>query len=163
MKKIILTSILIVFCLNIFSQYSISAIFSPQDKGIGPMCSYRIHKSIISGGVTYGNYNEYITQHLETYLSYGYFTTRSQDAYLLADVHYNKFNISDQLPFFFNNKAFTKVTFSLGAGIILGHYHSSFEYDFIQRVGAITVGYYFIDRSAKSRSVGYRSHKKRFR
>ena len=143
MKKTLFTSILIIFCLNIFSQSSISLIVSPQDFGLGPMYSYKIHKSIISAGVSYGNYNEFLRDHYKTYLSYGFFPNKYEDAYLKADIHYNTFRIAATIPPWFDNKALQKVTFSLGAGIILGRYHTSFDFDVFQHVGTVTFGYYF--------------------
>jgi hypothetical protein len=143
MKKTLVTFVFIVLCLNIFSQSSISLIVSPQDLGLGPMYSYRLHKSIVSAGLSYGNYNELIRDHYKTYLSYGYFPTATQDAYIKADIHYNTFRVTQSFHPWLNEKCLQKVTFSLGVGIILDNYHSSFDFDVIQHVGTVTFGYYF--------------------
>jgi hypothetical protein len=141
--KTLLISILIFISFEIFSQSSFSVIISPEDIGIGPMGSYKFDKSIVSVGISYGNYynTAFLRDHWKTYTSYGYFC--GDHSYLLADIHYNKFNIIDELPYGFNDKALTKWTASIGGGIILDQFHSTLQIDLIQHIGTLTFGFYF--------------------
>jgi hypothetical protein len=141
--KTLLISILIFISFEIFSQSSSSIIISPEDVGIGPLGSYKFGKSIVSAGVSYGNYynTSFLRDHWKTYTSYGYFF--GDHSYLLVDIHYNQFNIIREVPSWFNEKALTKWTYSIGGGIILDQFHSTLQVDLIQHIGTVSFGYYF--------------------
>lgn len=152
MKNLILT-LLMALSMNSYSQKSISILISPEDIGVGPMYSQTFNKIIISQGVTYGNYKYFPKDHWKTYTSIGYFWC--DQGYFLADIHYNTFRENIQKPFWFNDKALQKWTYSLGTGIVLDRFHGTLQYDVIQHVGTVSFGIYFGNKSTRKHKTNW--------